>query len=356
MAKAILETVEVLRGNGPAPSLPPNGTPAGNGAKRALKATMQKPELVALILLIVLAALFAGRTGGQFVSSQNVRGMMSLFPEMSIVAVGFALLMIAGEFDLSVGSMFGFMPMLVCTLSSAGWPFWPAFAAGCCVCMGVGLINGLATVRFGIPSFISTLGMLFMLRSLVVVMYARGEVPSLPDGAPDWAFSHVVGVARISLVWLVGLSALAYFLLERTNFGNWVRATGGALESAQAMGVSTQVVKTVCFVLCSLFAGIAGMIQVMRLGSPLPQLGDGVELQAVAAAVMGGILLSGGVGNVLGALVGMALIRVIDAGMIMSHIDANWFKFAIGALTILAVVANAWLGRASRRIKVEMNP
>jgi len=95
------------------------------------------------------------------------------------------------------------------------------------------------------------------------------------------------------------------------------------------------------------------MIQVVRLGSPLASLGDGLELQAVAAAVMGGVALYGGVGNVIGALIGMALIRIIDAGMIMSRIDANWFKFAIGTLTILAVIANAWLSRAARRIRVE---
>jgi simple sugar transport system permease protein len=104
--------------------------------------------------------------------------------------------------------------------------------------------------------------------------------------------------------------------------------------------------------ICSVLAGLAGVIQVVRIASPLPSLGDAMELQAIAAAVIGGIALSGGVGNVLAVIIGMAIIRVIDAGMIMSRVDANWFKFAIGALTILAVIANAWLGRTAQKIKV----
>jgi simple sugar transport system permease protein len=92
----------------------------------------------------------------------------------------------------------------------------------------------------------------------------------------------------------------------------------------------------------------------VRIASPLPSLGDGIELQAIAAAVIGGIALSGGIGNVLGAIIGMGIIRVIDAGMIMSRVNANWFQFAIGFLTILAVIANMWLGRRARAIKVEI--
>jgi simple sugar transport system permease protein len=321
--------------------------------KRLVKVYMEKPELVALVVLIVLVAYFSAATNGLFLNPQNVRGMMSLFPELAIMALGFALLMIAGEFDLSIGSMFGLTPMILCSLSLAGWPFWPAFAAALFCCVIVGVINGVVTIRFGIPSFITTLGMLFMLRSLAVVLYSRGSAPTLPEDAPTWAFSNPVGIIRVSVIWLIVLAVLVYVLLERTNFGNWIRATGGSLESAKAMGIPTSLVKTVCFVICSLFAGFAGVIQVVRIASPLPSLGDSMELQAIAAAVIGGVALTGGVGSVLGAIVGMAIIRVIDAGMIMSRIDASWFKFAIGLLTVVAVIANAWLGRTARKIKVE---
>jgi simple sugar transport system permease protein len=324
--------------------------------KRLLKSFLERPEVVALSVLMVLVGYFTISSHGLFLSPANLRGILSLFPELAIMALGFGLLMTAGEFDLSIGSTFGLAPMVLCTLAQAGAPFWLAFVLALLACAVIGVINGSVSLGFGIPSFITTLGMLFMLRSLCVVLYSKGAAPTLPDDAPTWAFSAPIGFIRVSVVWLAGLGLFAYLLLERTNFGNWTRATGGALESAKSMGIPTTFVKISCFVICSLFAGLAGIIQVVRIASPLPSLGDGVELQAIAAAVIGGIALSGGVGNVLGAIVGMAIIRVIDAGMIMSRIDANWFKFAIGLLTIVAVVANMWLGRRGRGIKLETSP
>jgi len=320
---------------------------------RLLKIYMQRPELVALLVLIIFTTYFTISSGGLFLSFANVRGIFSLYPELAILALGFGLLMIAGEFDLSIGSMMGLCPMVLCTLALYGFPFWPAFILALLVCVCVGLVNATVTLRFGIPSFITTLGMLFMLRSLAVVLYSAGAAPLLPADAPKWAFSDAIGIFRVSTVWLIALALLVWVLLERTNFGNWIRATGGSLESARAMGIPTNLVKTVCFVICSTFAGLAGIIQVVRIGSPLPSMGEAMELQAIAAAVIGGIALSGGVGNVVGVVIGMAIIRVIDAGMIMSRVDASWFKFAIGFLTICAVIANHWFERRARLIKVE---
>ncbi len=261
--------------------------------------------------------------------------------------------MIAGEFDLSIGSMMAFCPMVLCTFALYGMPFWPAFVLALALCACVGMVNATVTLRFGIPSFIATLGMLFMIRSIAVVLYSSGAAPTLPADAPTWAFSEALGIFRVSTIWLIALTGLVWLLLERTNFGNWIRATGGSLESAKAMGIPTNLVKTVCFIICSTFAGLAGVIQVVRIGSPIPSMGEAMELQAIAAAVIGGIALSGGVGNIIGVVIGMAIIRVIDAGMIMSRVDASWFKFAIGFLIICAVIANHWLERRARTIKVE---
>jgi simple sugar transport system permease protein len=336
----------------------PRRAPTSRGGsvpvKRLLKVYMERPELVALVVLVALLGYFTFRSGGLFLSYQNLRGILGLFPELSIMALGFALLMIAGEFDLSIGSVFGLAPIVLCALAQHfGLPFWACFAAALLMCVAVGLLNGFISLSFGIPSFITTLGMLFMLRSLCVVIYQSGAAPALPPDAPAWALTAPIGFLRVSTIWLAALGLLIYLLLERTNFGNWVRATGGALDSAKSMGIPTNFVKTTCFVISSLCAGLAGIIQVVRIASPLPSLGDGVELQAIAAAVIGGIALSGGVGNVLGAVVGMAIIRVIDSGMVMSRVDANWFKFAVGFLTIVAVIANIWLGRRARAIKVD---
>jgi simple sugar transport system permease protein len=166
-------------------------------------------------------------------------------------------------------------------------------------------------------------------------------------------FVGPAGILRASFIWFAIIALVAGAMLGSSNFGNWIRATGGFLDAAASMGVPVWRVKMACFVMCAMLAGFAGTIQVFRLGSALPSIGDGLELQAVAAAVIGGTALTGGVGTVFGAIVGALLIRVIDNGLVLSQVDANWFKFAVGALTIFAVVVNSWLRRTARRIKVE---
>lgn len=324
--------------------------------RRILKISMEKPELAALVLLALLIGVFQWLSGGVFLNANNLRGVLGLLPEMALVAIGVTLLMICGEFDLSVGSVFALMPMTMAVLMTQGWPFVLAITAGFAVCAMVGLINGVLTIRFAIPSFIVTLGMLFMARSMTVVI-SGGFPPRLQMAEiPAWLFVSFVGpgqLFRMSFLWFLAVAVLMWLLLSKTNFGNWVRATGGFLPAARANGIPTAQVKIACFILCSLLAGFAGMIQTLRIGSALPSMGEGLELQAVAAAVIGGTALTGGIGSILGGIIGAALIRVIDNGMVLSQIDSNWFKFAVGGLTILAVVGNAWMRKRARAMKVE---
>jgi simple sugar transport system permease protein len=321
--------------------------------RRLFKIYLEKPELAGVVLLVLLVVLFEFTSGGAFLSYENMRGVLGLLPEVALVAIGVTILMIAGEFDLSVGSVFALAPMVMAVSMVAGVPFIPAVLLGLLAAAVVGFLNGFITLRFAIPSFITTLGMLFVARSVTVVI-SGGFPPVLPSDIPSWIFSYYVGLIRLSMFWFAVIAIVLAAVLSLTNFGNWIKSTGGQIEAAASMGISTNAVKMICFVQCAILAGFAGIIQVLRLGSPLPSLGEGLELQAVAAAVIGGTSLYGGVGTVLGAIVGALLIRVIDNGLVLSHVDANWFKFAIGTLLILAVVANAWLRRTSRRIKLEV--
>jgi len=320
--------------------------------KRLFKIYLDKPELAGVVLLALLVVLFEITSNGFFLSYENMRGVLGLLPEMALVAMGVTILMIAGEFDISVGSVFALAPMTMAVSMVAGVPFVFAVLLGLAAAAAVGFLNGLITLRFAIPSFITTLGMLFVARSVTVVI-SGGFPPVLPADIPSWIFTAFVGLIRLSMFWFAGLAVVLAAILSLSNFGNWIKSTGGQIEAAAAMGIPTGAVKMTCFVLCALLAGFAGIIEVLRLGSPLPSLGEGLELQAIAAAVIGGTSLYGGVGTVLGAIVGALLIRVIDNGLVLSHVEANWFKFAIGSLLILAVVANAWLRRTSRRIKLE---
>ena len=323
--------------------------------KRFLKIYLDKPELAGLALLVILVVIFQIKSNGVLLSYENIRGIMGLLPEMALVAIGVTILMICGEFDLSVGSVFALMPMSIAVMLNAGVPFSAALLIGLLIAAAVGLVNGYVTLQFSIPSFITTLGMLFIARSLTIVI-SGGFPPLLPDDLPTWLFTDYIfqgSILRMSFLWFALIAILAAALLSLTNFGNWIRATGGFNEAAASMGIPVKRVKIVCFMLCSVLAGFAGLLQVLRLGSPLPSIGEGLELQAVAAAVIGGTALAGGIGTVFGAIIGTLLIRTIDNGLVLSRVDANWFKFAIGVLTMFAVVANAWMGKLSRKIKVE---
>lgn len=328
---------------------------AGGTVRKLFRIYLEKPELAGVALLVVLTLVFAFRSNGVFLSADNLRGILGLLPEVGLVSIGVTLLMICGEFDLSVGSMFALMPVCVALMTNHGVPFIPAMLLGLTISAVVGFANGFITLVFNIPSFIATLGMLFMVRSLTVVL-TGGFPPLLSSELPIGIFTQFVGPAgilRVSFIWFAAVALIAGAMLGGSNFGNWIRATGGFLDAAKSMGVPVWRVKMSCFILCSMLAGFAGTIEVFRLGSALPSIGDGLELQAVAAAVIGGTALTGGVGTVLGAIVGALLIRVIDNGLVMSQVDANWFKFAVGGLTVFAVVANSWLRRTARRIKVE---
>ncbi|MDQ3561037.1 MAG: ABC transporter permease, partial [Pseudomonadota bacterium] len=159
--------------------------------RRVLKIYLEKPELAGVVLLVVLAVIFHFRSNGIFLSPENLRGVLGLLPEVGLVAVGVTILMICGEFDLSVGSVFALMPMAFAIMLNAGVPFVPAVLLGLVIAAAVGFVNGYVTVKFAIPSFIATLGMLFMARSLTVVI-SGGFPPLLPE-MPSWIFTQYVG-------------------------------------------------------------------------------------------------------------------------------------------------------------------
>ena len=324
--------------------------------RRLLKIYMEKPELAGVFLLVVLTIVFQASSNGIFLSAENLRGVLGLLPEMGLVAIGVTVLMICGEFDLSVGSVFALMPMSVAIMLNHDIGFVPAVLLGLSVCAVIGFINGYVTIAFAIPSFIATLGMLFMARSITVVI-SGGFPPLLPE-IPSWIFTQYVGpggLIRMSFIWFAGIALLAAGMMTLTNFGNWIKSTGGQIEAAASMGIPVNRVKIICFMLCSMLAGFGGLIQVLRLNSPLPSIGVGMELQAVAAPGGGGPARAGGVGTVFGGILGALLIRVIDNGMVLSHVNANWFQFAVGFLTVIAVIGNSWLRRAARRIKVQVD-
>jgi simple sugar transport system permease protein len=314
------------------------------------KALLQRPAISSLAMLLIVAGAFA-IYAPQFLSYGNARVILFAVPELGIIALGTGVLMIAGEFDLSVGSVFALVPMVIVILTGQhGLDPSLAIVLGLLVGLAVGYVNGWITLTFGIPSFVTTLGMLFIVRSLSTIL-SGGFPPPFPPETPTWLFVTDLGLFRSSMVWYAAFIVILAVMLHRTNVGNWIYATGGQRQAADDMGIPTRRVKMTCFMLCSFLAGFAGMITTFRLHSALPSLGEGYELQAIAANVIGGTALTGGIGSVAGFTIGTFLIRIIDNGLVMARIDANWFRFAIGFLTILAVILNTVLRRRARGMK-----
>src|SRR5258708_18726992 len=200
------------------------------------------------------------------------------------------MLMICGEFALSVGSVFAIMPMSIALMLNAGVPFWPAFAVGILICAIIGFLNAFITLKFDIPSFITTLGMLFMVRSLTIVM-SGGFPPLLAvDKIPMGLFTDFIGggVFRASFIWFVALVLVASAIMAKTNFGNWISATGGFIEAARSVGVPATRGKFSCFIMWSILAGPAGAGQGFFLKSPLSHLCETLAFQGTLGSLISG--------------------------------------------------------------------
>ncbi|OUT52426.1 MAG: hypothetical protein CBB68_01925 [Rhodospirillaceae bacterium TMED8] len=319
----------------------------------SIKQVLVKPEVSTFIMFIVIMVGFY-IANPRFLDERNIRIVMGITPEYIIVAIGIAILMISGEFDLSVGSVFALVPMAIVQLTHQGFNIWLSIALGLSIGIIIGFINGFITLRFGIPSFIATLGMLYIARSLTTVATA-GFPPPFPHELPNEMFVYQFELFRASLYWSLLVAVILGILLHRSNLGNWIYATGGDVIAASSMGIKTNNIKMFCFILCGFLAGFAGMIQTFRLEAPLPSQGYLLELESIAAAVIGGVSLFGGIGTVIGAMIGAILIRFLESGIIMARIDAEWFRAGLGTLIILSVVFNTYISRRATQIGIKNN-
>ena len=314
-----------------------------------LKNLLVRPEVATFIMFVVIMIGFY-IANERFLDARNIRIVMGITPEYIIVAIGIAILMISGEFDLSVGSVFALVPMAMVQMVHQGIPPWFAIFLGLMIGIVIGYINGFITLKFGIPSFIATLGMLYIARSLTTVA-TGGFPPPFPHELPNELFVYQFELFRASLYWALLVAIVLGIMLHRSNVGNWIYATGGDTNAASSMGIKTNNVKMFCFILCGFLAGFAGMIQTFRLEAPLPSQGYLLELESIAAAVIGGVSLFGGIGTVFGALVGAFLLKFLDNGLVVARLDVNWFRFAVGTLLIFAVVSNTNLRRIANKMR-----
>jgi simple sugar transport system permease protein len=314
-----------------------------------LRSVLGRPELAAVagsLLVFVFFAAVASDNG--FLSTAGTASYLEVAAQVGIVGVPVALLMIAGEFDLSVGSMVGAAGMIIAiTTSEFTWPLWAGILAAFAVAALVGLFNGYVVVKTGLPSFIVTLGMLFALRGATIglsrVLTDRTQIslyPPFMKGFLHDVFAGKIGAFSVSILWWIGLALLATYLLTKTVFGNWVYGTGGNPDAARNVGVPVPRVKILGFVSTSVAAALLATIQVLDAGSADVLRGNLLELQAIAAAVIGGVLLTGGYGSVIGALFGALIFGMVQQGIFFTGVDTDWFQLFVGAMVLLAVLFN----------------
>ena len=323
-----------------------------------MKRLRSVPELGPVAALVLVWLFFAVTAGAPFRSLAGTTAYLDAAAPLGILAVAVALLMIGGEFDLSVGSIIGVSGMTVMLLTvEAAWPLAAAIPAALLLCGVIGLANGLLVVRTSVPSFLVTLGTLFVLRGLTIAvsrrLTGRTQIGGI-DAAPDYdawrvLFASDVGPLRISVLWWLVFTVIATWLLRRTRAGNWIYAAGGSATAARNSGVPVQRVKVSLFIMTALAAALVGIMQAVQFTGADVLRGEGQEFRAIIAAVIGGTLLTGGYGTAVGAALGALIFGMVQQGIVISGADADWFQVFLGAILIAAVLVNDWMRRRALR-------
>ncbi|HEV7726398.1 MAG TPA: ABC transporter permease [Modestobacter sp.] len=323
-----------------------------------------KPELGSLIGAIVVLAFFAA-SSETFRSPGGIANWLDPASTLGIMAVAVALLMIGGHFDLSAGVMTGTTALTVGIVAGKlEQNIWLAIAVALVIALAIGFANGWLVTRTGLPSFIITLGTFLMLQGLnlgLTKAFTGTVVANGISAAPGYdsakaVFASTVTIAgqpfRIAILWWLLVTAVGTWVLLRTRFGNWVFATGGDEVASRNVGVPARRTTITLFMTTATAAWFVGTILAVRLTSVQANTGTGNELIYIVAAVIGGCLLTGGFGSAVGASLGALVFGMTQQGIVYLRWDADWFYFFLGAMLLLAVLANRLVRRyaeAARR-------
>ncbi len=342
-----------------------------------------RPELGSICGTILVFVFFflVARDSGMF-AADGIMNWGIVSAQFMIIAVGACLLMIAGEFDLSVGSMIGFSGIIIALLSVTwGLPTWLSILVAFALAMSIGWLNGYLVIRTGLPSFIVTLAFLYILRGLTIFIAITATNKTIIGGVReaakgDWLApifggkilkfvfvwladlglvdtfvagtrtgEPVVDGIPMLIVWAIALIVFAHVLLTRTQFGNWIFASGGDAQAARYAGVPVNRVKILMFVFTAFCATIFATCQVMEFGSAAADRGLLKEFEAIISVVIGGALLTGGYGSVIGAALGALIFGVVQQGLFFAGVESSLFRVFLGGILLLAVILNTYIRR-----------
>ncbi len=335
---------------------------------------MRRPELGALSGLVLVSIFFYIVASDQMFTLSGILTFMSPAAQLGILAIGAALLMVGGEFDLSVGSMVAFAGLVFgAAVTALHLPLLLAIVVTLAMAAAFGTLNGQIVLRTGLPSFIVTLAFLFILRGLTLVglkwatggstqmrgireavgdsvlaplfsgqaleslfawLAERGMIETFSSGVPK-----VTGIP-VDILWFLGIAAVATVILTRTRAGNWIFAAGGDANAARNSGVPVARVKTMLFIVTACCAALVAILTVMDTGSTDARRGFQKEFEAIIAAVIGGCLLTGGYGSAIGAFFGAIIFGMVLIGLTYTQIDQDWYLVFLGGMLLIAVFFN----------------
>jgi simple sugar transport system permease protein len=322
-------------------------------SRREFGRLLSMPELVPFILLVGEIVVFT-LIQPRFLSPVNISNILAFTPELGMVALGMTMLMTSGEFDLSVGSVFGFAPVVMWTFYNAGTSSLEVgFLVAMVIAVLIGLANGLFVTRLKIPSFLVTLGMLLVVRG--TALYVTSGFPQRTWTAHTPLMKFIVGDFHVgeyriyvSLLWFILFMVILHYVLTQSRVGNWIQASGGNPSSARARGVRVGRTKISLFILAAVLAAYAGVTSSIRVSAANPNSGTGYELEVIAMVVIGGTVLSGGRGTIIGTVLGVFILRMMRNGIVMIGVPGLAYNIFIGGIILIMMSIHSFVERSLR--------
>jgi ribose transport system permease protein len=320
---------------------------SGAQARRATFASWLRRGMVVVILLTLVV--FFSLTSDRFLQERNLVNVLVQNVPVIVVAVGMTLTMLSGGIDLSVGSVAALAGAVSAGLIvNNGLPVYAGLLGGLLVGLLVGLLNGVLVVYGKLPPFVATLATLGIARGLTLVYTEGRPISGIGDAYTFWGTGKV-GEVPVPIIVALVVVVLAYLMLTRTRFGLHIYAVGGGEETSRLAGVAVNRVKLAAYAISGALAGLAGLLLTARLWSAQPQVAVGLELDAIAAAVLGGISLFGGVGSVLGAVIGALIVGVLGNGLNLLRVASYPQQVIQGMVLVLAVTVDMYTKRLENR-------
>jgi simple sugar transport system permease protein len=303
-----------------------------------------------IIVVTVATFVYFAATTHNFVTGNSFKALLPYFAPFAIMAAGEVFVMINAEIDLSVGAVYLFIPFVFYKLNaSAGIPLVPAMIIALIVALLIGMFNGLVVSVVGISSFVTTLGTLFTLDGLTLIISHATQVTTPGTSvAKVGTFAQIFGGGTYSeLFWAIGIVVVLQLVLTFTRWGIYTVAVGGNRLGAAEAGVRTKVVLTRNFMLCAMLAGFVGILESVRAvtTTPDPSGSNAILFQAISAAVIGGTLLQGGSGTVVGGFIGAMFLGILQEGLNIKGVSANYYYFYLGLAILIAMGFNTYVSR-----------